>query len=702
MLKLIDFIGTASKYVTNILLVVALITTLVLFFRYYTSTFKFLNKYGLTRIMALSVAVMCRKDWVNNTRLFMEYAIFAIKGQRVDRKKWKKIILEFYSKYIKALDKTNIIELNSTFELANENVKCAIGEYFEHISQKRFLKRFAVDISKPLFFISELEIRQGYMVPLAPILSLQDRYKQDWSQILSKYVRTISKNESINSTELFALYNWLMWGPSVQLDCGDDDYKLCEYGLGDEAMALSVALTDSQKSMALWNEIKSSSIQGELGRFLKGSFKVCEVGSYINSRCERFGASYAPFCDFLTSVKSDTAFILQLEDYEINTKLNNSEYIFSAYIWIMLHYTDSNNIEFDTARTLALCEHANIADSGNVNFLKKRLIDKIITHLESVWENPEYNERKYSVIWALNDALINDFKDKVDRLIGEGNYKYANSLKERLVFESNIPVSTILSKIDLDFCDSELNIVHRHIDFENTADLGLLGRFYCELYLKEFPDINERESLDNILNQAKRLKNNPAATYYCTIALRGNKIVGGVIGDYFKKSNCGIIEFIVVDRSERGNRIGRNLLNALFDKMNEQARQNGHSEVNYCFLEVEKPMSPIGSVEREKEIHRLGFWHRIGAKNVNINYVQPALQEGKEPVSHLLLNTIICNNMLDKRFISKKDLATFIRDYFKNAINVIDVSENSFFMSLADDEKNSKIELISLYDFMNS
>jgi hypothetical protein len=82
----------------------------------------------------------------------------------------------------------------------------------------------------------------------------------------------------------------------------------------------------------------------------------------------------------------------------------------------------------------------------------------------------------------------------------------------------------------------------------SAAATDLLRRFYAEIYVSEFPDPNERESLENMLAyiQQREAGGYSPNNYHIIIALDGGDPVGCVVADYFAGPNAGVIEYIAV------------------------------------------------------------------------------------------------------------------------------------------------------------
>ena len=158
---------------------------------------------------------------------------------------------------------------------------------------------------------------------------------------------------------------------------------------------------------------------------------------------------------------------------------------------------------------------------------------------------------------------------------------FNENLQKNIIFQNSISKTKEL-EIPFEFIK---------INFDNKEHISILNRFYNELYILEFTDEDERETLENIINQSKII-NIKQSNYHCIIALYENEIIGGIIGDYFCECNCGVIEFIVVDKKKRRLHIASNLISNLFNYFNEDAKLYYNDKkkcVDYCFFECENP-----------------------------------------------------------------------------------------------------------------
>lgn len=118
-------------------------------------------------------------------------------------------------------------------------------------------------------------------------------------------------------------------------------------------------------------------------------------------------------------------------------------------------------------------------------------------------------------------------------------------------------------------------------------------------------------------------------------------VVGGTVFSYVPARNCGFSEYLVVRKERHGQGIGRLLFDARRAVLNELARTAGQTSCNGLFIEADSPeRTPLDLLAREREtamdaLTRLQVFAHLGFRRVEIDYVQPPLGPGKQPVSYL-------------------------------------------------------------------
>jgi len=173
----------------------------------------------------------------------------------------------------------------------------------------------------------------------------------------------------------------------------------------------------------------------------------------------------------------------------------------------------------------------------------------------------------------------------------------------------------------------------------SSQDLDFLKSFYNETYVFEFPDPNERESLENM----QRYLNLKASgwygknNYHIIVAFQEEIPVGGSIMDFLAEPNVGIIEFIFIVPQLRNQGIGIKLLNFVESLLIEDAQKNLGKDIDCIVGEMNDPFQ-LNEVEDNLDpALRAIIWHGWGYRVLDFPYIQPALSDSQEPVSNLLL-----------------------------------------------------------------
>lgn len=211
---------------------------------------------------------------------------------------------------------------------------------------------------------------------------------------------------------------------------------------------------------------------------------------------------------------------------------------------------------------------------------------------------------------------------------------------------------------------------YRFTDLSPGAhDAQLLRRFYETLYIDEFPDPNERESLANMLEYLEH-RGAHGNDYIVTIVFERDRLVGGSICDYFMRSNCGAIEFLTVQPGERGRGLGTALARHVQRRMAVAAEARRRS-LAFVMAEINDPFEPSEIRDNLDPVGRLRFWHRLGYRRMAFRYVQPALSAEQSPVGNLLLAALPVDEP-QVTSIGSERVVAFLRDYLVYAMRLDD------------------------------
>lgn len=202
-----------------------------------------------------------------------------------------------------------------------------------------------------------------------------------------------------------------------------------------------------------------------------------------------------------------------------------------------------------------------------------------------------------------------------------------------------------------------------------AGDSALLHRFYKELYLPQFPDPDERESLANI-ERYLRLKEEGwygRNNYHVTVVLDQGAPIAGAISDYLAEPNAGMIEFLVVAAAQRRRGLGAALLRRTEAMLDEDARMAAGSGVAAVLAEIEDPFRVALPAEGLDPFRRALIWAKWGYRRLDFPYVQPALSEAQGPVRYLML---AIKPLLAGDPVPAPLLRSFLQEYLRWAMRI--------------------------------
>ncbi len=169
---------------------------------------------------------------------------------------------------------------------------------------------------------------------------------------------------------------------------------------------------------------------------------------------------------------------------------------------------------------------------------------------------------------------------------------------------------------------------------------GIIASFET-IYNEAFPDADEREVFSDILDRASGLgqPHEPHTVIVLTPSnAAGGAVAGGLVADWYAKSGALHIIYLAVDPAVRKLGTGRKLIDEGLPEIIKYIKESHGCEIRNVFFESNNPL--IASKDNFDKSLRLKIFARLGARVVNIPYVQPPLTEGKQEVDNLLLLTL--------------------------------------------------------------
>lgn len=304
----------------------------------------------------------CRTNPKLFIRFYVESAIFHTEGKEVDKETWHDLRGIFLNR-LSQFSSTGefIIEVDSVAVMISSDVKDMIAEYFAFLSGERECRDFwtKANVDKDKLrkdaFCSVVKVHNGYLAPLARIAGINDRYEEDWNDILKNFAATYEKNSLVPKEYLSYTYTWLMWGPSIQTSPleADDTDVLGIYGVGDEANSFFVSIPKKK--------YKDLFTKGQMCEAATISGHIVNPLTYVNEHATRFNPNSIPFMDRIQhQYKSDKDYIFDIDDYEDEVR---HKHYFTAYVWGMfLAVRKGADPVYNFADSIAFFEHTNLSD----------------------------------------------------------------------------------------------------------------------------------------------------------------------------------------------------------------------------------------------------------------------------------------------------------------------------------------------------
>jgi GNAT superfamily N-acetyltransferase len=220
---------------------------------------------------------------------------------------------------------------------------------------------------------------------------------------------------------------------------------------------------------------------------------------------------------------------------------------------------------------------------------------------------------------------------------------------------------------------------------DEPPDLAVLQAFYDTLYVTEFPDPDERESLANMADYLRRKKQGwyGRNSYHIVLGLAGDDVVAASVCDYLAESNTGVIEFLLVAPAGRGGGTGRRLLAHTESLLDEDAHRAHGRPLDGVLAEMNDPLATSARTDNLDPVTRALIWHRWGYRGLDFAYVQPALSPDQEPVTNLIL---ICKPLRPdwSTTVPAPVVATTVHEYLRWAMRIDDPDDSVEFQVMAD------------------
>lgn len=202
------------------------------------------------------------------------------------------------------------------------------------------------------------------------------------------------------------------------------------------------------------------------------------------------------------------------------------------------------------------------------------------------------------------------------------------------------------------------------VDSKSYSEQVLLINSFKEIYISAFPDINEREDFEVILQRVfwNKQPNEPHSILILTATDDKNpEVTGGLIADWYENSKAIHLIYLVTAEKFRGKGIAKKLINEGVTAIKQWIEKEKKIEIRNVFFESNNPEKTKN--DNFDTIARLEIFSQFGAKWINIPYVQPALDTKKREVDNLFLLSFTQFNVKGDK-IPEIEIIAFLKDLY--------------------------------------
>jgi len=690
------FIQQYLSFFLTIINSLAIIASIVTFFFFMINKFSkalkyILSSYGFSLFHRIKVLFLCRKSPVKK-RAFIEFAMLKSEGYGNTSSEWNSIINEFKAFY--AVNEQSLIyTISNCTLLINEDFSIITKKYFDFFSVSKVKKAFGIS-NNIIPWVLKVKIEEAYLTPTCLLTGLLSKFEENWSEFIKRYVSTayiaetnennnIIKSSAILTNELYFTFAWLLWGPSYEIKYKHYWDGLCQISYGDESNSIpAITNINTDAIIKLKNEFINN--RGHRYGILASTvMSIYKNKPYYKSIRNIINPENVYFFNKIED--GSLSFAVQIDELSISNNYKSKKYYCTAYVWLLFELEDETYYTFRPEKSISFFEHANLTDNETYNFLIAALLDKSIKHFTDIFSRPEYKGRKYRFVCAMNEEITASFYKRYNEIINsESNIR--KEFKERIFLEpKHTPTDAFLAFDNFFSTSKSLSFIE--VSLKDKSSISDLARFYTDIYIENFTDIDERESFDNLLYYLKTAESANEYRYRIILAKdNNNEIIAGGIFDYFTGPNSGVIEFIAVKTGTQSGGIGTQVYKQILNLMEIDAHQINNKKLNYVFCEINSPgYSKSGD---EKYLH---FWNKHNYLRLDFNYIQPSLSKSQAPVHGLWLIMTSKQNT-DLSEVQVKLVADVIHDYMKYAMQIDNPNDNPDFIKMKEELSSKPIK----------
>jgi len=195
------------------------------------------------------------------------------------------------------------------------------------------------------------------------------------------------------------------------------------------------------------------------------------------------------------------------------------------------------------------------------------------------------------------------------------------------------------------------------------------------LYNRLFPDPNEREDFSHIKNRLCTKKFSDDSKTFLIL-----EDFSGLLCEYYLSCRSIFITYIAIDEKSRGKGLAKKIINkgVLIDLF-KIIKKNTGNKPQAVFFESNNPCKT--KYDSFDPYTRLNIFRKMGARYINIPYIQPSLGENKSRVDNLLLFVFPIKNQKTQNFIKSNIIISFLFSFYKE-FGVINPNSDPDFINM--------------------
>jgi GNAT superfamily N-acetyltransferase len=227
-------------------------------------------------------------------------------------------------------------------------------------------------------------------------------------------------------------------------------------------------------------------------------------------------------------------------------------------------------------------------------------------------------------------------------------------------------------------------------DLEVDHDDELVGRFHRDVLAVSF----SADELDDAEIMARGLRGEDGTQVLASVALGGDgAVLGGAVAEVYAEEGVLLLAYLAVRPDVRGHGIGTAVMEHV------APRWYAHPAVRLAIGEVHDPRR-WSDVAGEDPVSRLRLFERLGARVLDVPFVQPALAEGKPRVPGFLLLAFHVDDSVEREgAVPSAIVGGFVRRYYELEEGVDATSDAELAKLLGRIEEHTTIPLFPVAEY---